>query len=137
MAENIDIVRDLYSAFQRGDIDTVMAGMSPDIDWRSVGDPEHWPGFGERQGREAARGYFDVLAEELDFRDFQVHEIDACGDKVIAEGVSKVAFKQGGLPVDAEWAHIYTLKDGKIVRFREFMDTAQVRQIRMQSFAMA
>ena len=137
MADNIDIVRDLYAAFGRGDIEACYAGMAPDIDWRSVGDPEHWPAFGERQGIEAVKGYFAVLAEELDFNDFQVREIDACGDKVVAEGVSKVAFKQGGLPAEAEWAHIFTLKDGKIVRFREFMDTAMVRHTRAESWRRA
>jgi ketosteroid isomerase-like protein len=136
MTDNVAIVKELYDAFSRGDIETVMSELSPDIDWRSVGDSADWPGFGERRGKDEVRSYFQVQAEELDFNGFQVHDINGAGDKVVAEGVSKVAFKRGGLPVDAEWAHIFTLKDGKITRFREYMDTAMVARRRAQSHAL-
>ena len=137
MVENIDIIRGLYAAFGQGDIEACYARMAPDIDWCSVGDPVHWPAFGERHGIEEVKGYFKVLADELEFKDFQVHDICACGHKVVAEGLSRVNFKRGGLPADAEWVHIFTVEDGKISRFREFMDTAMVRHVRSRSFALA
>ena len=143
MTDNVALINDLYAAFQRGDIDAVFSHMAPDIDWRSVGDSADWPGFGHRHGVEEVRGYFAAQADELDFTGFEVKDIDAAGAnpdgdaKVLAEGVSSFTFKQGGLPADAEWVHIFTLRDGKIVRFREYMDTATVSRARARSCGMA
>ena len=143
MTDNVALVKDLYAAFQRGDVDAVIAAMAPDIDWRSVGDAEDWPGFGRRRGVEEVRGYFAAQAAELDFTGFEVRDIDPAGDdnagdaKVLAEGVSSFNFRQGGLPASAEWVHIFTLRDGRIVRFREYMDTSTVSKQRADSHRLA
>src|SRR4029078_13689624 len=34
--------------------------------------------------------------------------------------------RQTGKSVATEWAHVFTLKNGKVVRFREHTDTAQL-----------
>src|SRR5687768_9232702 len=117
MTDNVALIQQLYAAFQRGDVEAVLATMAPTIDWRSVGDPEDWPGFGERRGIDEVRGYFAAIAEELDFTGFEVRDIDPAGhnpagdDKVLAEGISSFTFKQGGVAHDAEWAHIFTFRE--------------------------
>jgi len=47
---NIAMVQSLYAAFGRGDIDTIIAGASPGIDWESVGRKSDYPAFGPRKG---------------------------------------------------------------------------------------
>ena len=138
MTDNVTLIEQLYEAFQRGEVDAVLGAMSPDIDWRSVGDSEDWPGFGERHGLDEVRGYFQAQADELDFTGFEVRDIDHAGDdKVLAEGASSFTFKHGGLPATAEWVHIFTLRDGKVVRFREYMDTSTVSKKRADSHRLA
>lgn len=138
MVDNVAIINGLYAAFQNGDIEAVFRAMDPDIDWRSVGDAEDWPGFGERRGLDEVRGYFQAQADELEFTGFEVRDIDPAGDdKVVAEGVSRFNYRKGGLPGTAEWVHIFTLGNGRIVRFREYMDTSAVSKSRAASCLLA
>ena len=40
-------------------------------------------------------------------------------------GSYSLTIKKTGRPVKSEWAHVFTLRDGKVTRFREHTDTAQ------------
>jgi ketosteroid isomerase-like protein len=33
--------------------------------------------------------------------------------------------KKNGKRADSDWVHVFTVKDGKVVHFREFTDTAK------------
>ena len=49
-AANIAHVQSLYAAFGRGDIATIIAGLTPDIDWQTVGRQTDFPALGARNG---------------------------------------------------------------------------------------
>ncbi len=50
MMSTLQVVQDVYAAFQRGDIPGVLANMSPDVDWMLAGDPKAIPVAGSRHG---------------------------------------------------------------------------------------
>ncbi len=50
--ENVNIVRQGYDAFNRGDVDTVMGIMDPNIEWQEP-DVEGLPDRGTHHGSEA------------------------------------------------------------------------------------
>jgi len=122
---NIAMVQSLYAAFGRGDIDTIIAGASPGIDWESVGRKSDYPAFGPRKGAGEVREFFKIVAESEEFSDFSPREFYAADDKVFVLGSYSVKMKKTGKPVSCEWVHVFTFHDGKVTRWREHTDTAQ------------
>ena len=122
---NIAHVQSLYAAFGRGDIATIIAGASPDIDWESVGRQTDFPALGPRKGVKEVEDFFRLVAENEDFSDFSPREFYAADDKVFVLGSYRLKIKKTGKPVASEWVHVFTFKNGKVTRFREHTDTAQ------------
>ncbi len=125
---NIELVQGLYGAFGRGDLDALVAGLTPDIDWQDYGRASDFPGFQRRQGHDDVRAFFGLLAEEIDFQEFAPGEFQAAGDKVFVLGHTTLTMKRTGRPVQTDWVHVFTVRDGKVSRFREFADTAQIAE---------
>ena len=122
---NISLVKSLYTAFQQGRIDTIVGAMSPNVDWETVGRAKDFPAFGPRKGRAAVEDFFKLVAENEDFSDFTPREFYAADDKVFALGTYSLKVTKTGRPIASEWVHVFTLRDGKVTRFREHTDTAQ------------
>ena len=66
-----------------------------------------------------------MLGENLEFEQFEPREFVAQGDMVVALGYERSLIKPTGRTIEQEWAHVYTLRDGKIAKLRVFEDTAQ------------
>ena len=117
--ENVEIVRASAAAFNRGDLDAWLEYWTDDIDYRAVeGAPDE---HGPIQGRDALRVHFQDWLDTFDhFRQEPVEKIDAGDDKVIVVfGVSGRA-KLSGVETDLTYAALYTFRDGKIARGREY-----------------
>jgi len=121
---NIATVQSLYAAFGRGDIDTVIAGCLPDVNWTSGGRKEDYPPFGARKGIAAVRDFFRSVGEVQDFSEFSPREFYADRDKVFVLGRYTMTVKKTGQQITSEWVHIFTFRGGKVSEFREFTDTA-------------
>ena len=121
---NIALVRDLYAAFGRGDVAGIIAGLAPDVHWESGSRASDFPTFGPRKGPSEVRTFFGQVADNLDFSEFTPRELCPCGDKVFVPGFYAATMRKSGKSAACEWVHVFTLRDGKVVRFREFTDTA-------------
>ena len=121
--ENIALARSSYAAFSRGDLDGVLATFDDNIDWKTPGGPDV-PFAGARRGRAQVREFFGTLTELLDFEHFEPHTFLADGDRVVVLGKDKVKVKGTGKSISDEWCHVLTIRNGKIVAFQEFIDTA-------------
>lgn len=53
----------------------------------------------------------------------------AAGDTVLVEGRYRATARATGKPFDAQVAHVYDLRDGKIARFQQYTDTWQFAQV--------
>ena len=96
---NIAYVQSLYAAFGRGDVATIIAGASPDIDWESVGRQTDFPALGPRKGVKEVEDFFRLVAENEDFSDFSPREFYAADDKVFVLGSYRLKIKKTGKPV--------------------------------------
>src|SRR3954471_996142 len=83
---NIAHVQSMYAAFGRGDIAALLAGMTPDIDWQTIGRQKDFPTLGPRQGIEQVQEFFQLVADHEDFSDFAPREFYAAEDKVSCLG---------------------------------------------------
>lgn len=122
---NVAHVQNLYAAFGKGDVAGILAGLTADVDWQTVGRPKDFPTLGARKGSAQVQEFFQLVAEHEDFSDFTPREFHAADDKVFVLGSYVLKLKTNGAPIASEWVHVFTLKDGKVARFREHTDTAQ------------
>ena len=122
--ENKQIVQDAYAAFGRGDVKGILNQLSDNVEWFLPGSPEILPAAGRRQGHEQVAQFFSTIDETMEFANFTPEEFIAQGDKVVVIGRSSGRIKTTGKPIESDWVHVHTVRDGKIVSFREYYDTA-------------
>lgn len=121
--QNVQIVREAYASFKQGNIPDVLEKLSEDIDWFLPGPPEIVPVLGRRRGRQQVAEFFRSLAEHQDIEEFEAREFIAQGDKVVVLGNQRWRVKSTGRRTGGDWAHVFTLGDGKITKFEEYFDT--------------
>jgi uncharacterized protein len=122
-----ELVRDVYQAFGRGDVPTVLGAMAADIEWHEA---EGMPYGGVYHGGEAVvQNVFGPIMQDVS--DFAVtpEEFIASGDAVAAvvryTGTGKATGKKLDLPV----VHVWKVRNGKIQQFRQFIDTAKFLEV--------
>ncbi len=120
---NVEVVQETYEAVGRGDIPALLDLLTDDVEWTFQG-PSVIPFAGTRRGREGVAEFFSLVGEELEFQQFEPREFVAQGDTVVVLGFERSLVKPTGRTFEQEWAHVYTLRDGKIAKFRAFEDTA-------------
>ena len=125
---NVSVLKNLYAAFARGDIPTVLGAMSPDIHWHEAEGNPYMPSGEAWVGPDAIlHNLFMRLGAEWD--GFSVHPgsfYDA-GDSVIVEVRYSGTYKASGKSMDAQVCHVWDIKDGKVTRFQQYVDTAKLR----------
>ena len=122
---DVSLIQSLYAAFGRADIAAVLGMLSHNIDWQTVGTGDY-PVFGRRQSLAEVQQFFKDVAETEEFSDFSPTEFYAMGGKVFVLGSYAGPVRKTGKPFAGEWVHVFTIQGGKVVKFREFSDTAQL-----------
>jgi ketosteroid isomerase-like protein len=123
---NISVVQGAYAAYVRGDIETVLSVLTPDVEWHSTGRPEDFPALGKRKGMAAAQDFFKTVRDHLEFSEFSPRDFYADRDKVFVLGHYAMTVKKNGRKFASEWVHIFTFRGGRVAKFHEFLDTAQL-----------
>ena len=120
---SVETVRSSYEAFNREDLDAALAMMDDDIEWHQA---QGLPHGGLYRGRdEVSRNVFEPLDAEWwsEFSAVPDEFLDA-GDQVVALGRYRGLAKGTGNCLDVPFVHVWTLRDGRATRFRQFLDTA-------------
>jgi ketosteroid isomerase-like protein len=122
--DNTKIVQNAYAAFGRGDIPALLASLTDDVDWHGVyGVGPKVPQGGPRKGLQQVGRFFEQVGASTDFKTFEPRTFVAEGDTVVALGYYDGTVKTSGKPFASEWAMVFTLRGGKIAKFREFTDS--------------
>ena len=123
-AQNTKIVQDAYAAFQRADIQAVLAALDERIIWKPViGAANQVPTAGERRGKASVGEFFRIVGETTHFSRFEPRQFIAQGDKVVTLGHYTATTSTGGA-FDSDFVMVFTLRDGKVIEFQEFLDSA-------------
>jgi ketosteroid isomerase-like protein len=109
--ENLEIVRSSYEAFDRGDIDAVLANADPAlVTYRA--DPEaaiwHGPDGFLQAMADWTEGFDQFNARAEEFRD--------AGDRVIVRVHQRALGQSSGAPVEADFWFVHSLSRGKVTR---------------------
>ena len=122
--QNIDLVQTGYAAFGRGDIPAFLSLLDADVEWTTPGTSD-LPTAGTRRGPAQVGEFFGVLSSLVDFEHFEPQAFIADGDRVVVLGVARSKVKGGsGRSFDESWCHVFTIRDGKVAKFYEYLDTA-------------
>jgi hypothetical protein len=120
-----DVVKAIYDAFGRGDVPAVLGAFDPQIRWSEAEGYVYADGNPYIGPQAVVVGVFQRLAS--DFTEFAVVPqsfIDG-GDTIVVEGRYRGLMKATGRRIDAQFAHVWELRDGKVVRFQQYTDTRQ------------
>ena len=118
---DVEVVRDGYAAFARGDVPAVLAVFADTAQWYA---PDELPTGGTFRGPAEIAAFFSALPayyEELHVHPERFH---AAGDRVIVEG--RHTGRVAGTPFAVGFVHLWTLQDGYVVEFREYMDSGKL-----------
>ena len=124
-AENVNVVRGMYEAFGRGDIGAVLAALDATVEWWEAENfiyADKNPYVGPNAVLE---GVFMRIANDWDGFAVTPENVLDAGDVAIGHGYYSGTHKQTGKRVRAQFAHFFTFRDGKIVKFQQYTDTAQ------------
>jgi len=127
MTNPIDIVRKFYASLSAGDAPSALALMAPDIEWTTM-----WHYRVEGRGPDkVAEGLLKPLMAEWSSFSLVPTEFITEGETVVSLGDFTGVHGTTGKTSHARYAHVWTVRDGKIASFRQYIDTLAIAEARV------
>ena len=121
-------VKGFYDAAARGERNVLFEALAPKIEWREAeGSP--FASGNPYVGADAVGKLLAGIGEAIDSLAIIPMNVIDGGDTVVIEGRYKGKARKTGKAFDAQFAHVWHLRDGKVVRFQQYTDTAQWRTL--------
>jgi ketosteroid isomerase-like protein len=124
---NLRAVKEVYAAYERGDLEAVLARLAEDVVWANPY-PAHVPLSGEFRGHEGIRRFVSTIKGSSESLAFEPREFIAQGEQVVVLGWERVRARPTGRIYENAWVHVWTLRGGKASSVRVFGDTAAVSE---------
>jgi hypothetical protein len=124
VSRNLEIVRRLYEALENSERDVYRELTHALIEWQFM---EGFPHGGIQIGHEAVfDGTFPALMQDFAEWHVRVEEILDATSAVVGIGHYEARARFTGIGVKAPFAHVFRLREGKIIRVQQFTDTAKL-----------
>lgn len=119
--ENVEIVREFLEAFNNDDYETCLEMIDPGVEWHP---PPDIPNAAVARGRDALIVNFqDWLGAWADYRAIPEEILEGRGNTVVVISLESGRGKDSGIEVQSRRiTGLYELSDGKIVRFKAYLD---------------
>lgn len=128
--KNTAVIDDIYKAFSTGDMPTVLASMDKEVVWMEAEGnalAEGNPYIGPQAVLEGVFARLGADHEYFKLEDIELHEMS--GNKVLATLRYDAKVKETGKTYNAQAAHLWTLKDGKVIGFQQYVDTKKLNEV--------
>jgi ketosteroid isomerase-like protein len=123
--ENVQIIRGIYDAFGRGDVPAVLEQMDQSIEW-ILAENSIYADLNPYVGPQAvAEGLFARLGSEWEGYTVTPEEFLDAGDRIVVLGTYSGTYKATGRDVRAQFAHVWGLREGRVVSYQQYTDTKQ------------
>jgi uncharacterized protein len=119
--ENVQTVKDFLAAMGGGDKRPLLALAAEDIEWIIPG--EDWPLAGTHRGHAGLAAVLQKASEEVETSFPKPPDFVAQGDRVLVVGVATGKIKATNKPFKDDWVFDITVRDGKVTKIREYIDT--------------
>ena len=121
--QNKQLVMQAYEMYKNKDIKGILALQDEKVEWISP-ESDYIPFAGSYHGRDQVAQFFSKLEQAQDAIQFEPQTFIAEGDKVVVTGIASWHVKATGQTYDNPWAHIFTIRDGKIIRLQQYNHSA-------------
>lgn len=126
MNTNLEIVKQGYADFMQGNIPAMLDILHDDIEW-TLPASAGVSFSGTFKGKDGVLKFFENVGGTNDIKEFAIDHYIADGDHVVALGHLSATARDTGKNSSNKWAHVWKLKDGKVVNHYEYADTAEIR----------
>jgi ketosteroid isomerase-like protein len=128
MAEqSVEVIRRVYEALASGDVPAALRAMADDLAWHEA---EGMPYGGVyRSGEAVAQNVLGPITQDIPDFAVSVEDLIGSGDRVAAVVRYTGTGKTSGNTLDLPVVHLWDVRDGKIVQFRQFIDTVKFREV--------
>jgi uncharacterized protein len=116
---NVETLRRGYAALNRGDLSAVLELLDPDIEWH---EPAHSPDAGAHRGRDSFERFLRGWIESFDGFRVEPERVVERGEDIVAVVHQTGTGRASGLEVEARLAHVWTVADGRAVRWEAVPD---------------
>ena len=123
--ENVKTVRELYDAFAAGDVEAVLAQLDQSIEWNEAENHTYADGNPYIGPQAVLEGVFMRLGADWEGFTVTPEEWLDAGDRIVVLGTYSGMHKATGGQVRAQFAHIWSVREGRVVRFQQYTDTKQ------------
>lgn len=127
--DNVEFMKSLYAAFAGGDVSKVLGSMSEDIEWWEAEGNPWYPGRAFVGPQQVVDGVLARIGAEMEGFEVVPERFLSDGDQVVMIGRYRGKGIATGNLLDAQVLHLWTVRDGKIARFQQFVDTRQLADI--------
>jgi uncharacterized protein len=124
----LEAAQEFYASVHTGDFARLFDALADDCSVEFYG-PSIIPFAGIFSGKEKCKIFFGHVANDVEIQEFSQAEFISERDKVAVTGRLQMVLKATGRLYSSDYAHIITVRDGQIVRFRDFQDTAQATHV--------
>ena len=120
-------VKQMYNAFNRGDIPFIISTLHKDCIWEVMGQPDV-PYAGIYHGPGDVAGFFEQLNKLVEFTEMvPEHILEASNNLVVTTGHYKGKIRKTNKPVSSIFTMFTEFDDaGKVIHFRDCYDTLSV-----------
>lgn len=127
--DNIQLIKDHFAAFGKGDLQLALDSVADKVDWQSPATrsfPEKIPWAKPRRSKEEVFQFFKEMADKVQPGKFEIRGYTAQENKVVVEGSNSGTAKATHKNYAHDWVMVFDIAHGKIVRHRHYYDTADI-----------
>jgi ketosteroid isomerase-like protein len=120
--ENVEVIRRAAAGFERGDLDGMLRYHDPEIEWVTTGAFVESAAY---RGHEGLRRYLGTMLDEFDDLRIEPEQLIDAGEQVVVSMRISGRGKLSGAHVELTLTSVSLLRDGNIVRVRNYSEKAE------------
>ena len=127
-SQNIEVIRASYAAFRDRDIEGILSGMHPDVEWVHPAGMDKYGLGGTRVGHAGIREFLAHVPTVLGGMTLHPREFIEHGDRAVVFGTREVT-SRNGTTATLDFVHSWTMRDGKATRMEDIFDTLVLHEL--------
>jgi len=123
------LVQKIYSSYKNKDFQGILELQDADTEWSVAASPEKIPWANPGRGHKGVSNFLKIIGDWLEPEAFGIQEYFESENKVVAIGYQAGDVKPTGDHYEFDFIHVWEFKNGKVIKFRVYFDTAYVANV--------
>lgn len=119
LVTNLEVIQALYRAFAERDIPSILGIVDPQVEIQQT---PVLPWGGEFKGWQGLDQFMDGLIHHIRSA-VEITELIDAAESIVALGYTRGTVNRNGAPFEIRIAHVWTLREGKVLRFQPYIQT--------------